>query len=101
MIPTWAVATMLVVAVLAANAPFVNNRLFVVGPSRAPKSLTWRLAELMVYATAVTVLGRALEARLGQVSPQTWEFYAVGACTFLTLAFPGFVWRYLRRGALH
>jgi hypothetical protein len=29
------------------------------------------------------------------VFPQSWEFYAVSACLFIVLAFPGFVLRYL------
>ncbi|RZL03018.1 MAG: DUF2818 family protein [Rubrivivax sp.] len=101
LIPIWAVTTMLLVAMVAANAPFLNNRLFLLGPRRVPKSLVWRLLELLVYAGLVFGLGRALEAQLGQNSPQRWEFYAVGLLTFLTLAFPGFVWRYLRRNAVH
>jgi hypothetical protein len=42
-----------------------------------------------------------MENALGQIAPQGWEFYAVSGAMFLTLAFPGFVWRYLwrRRGA--
>jgi hypothetical protein len=100
LIPDWAVGVVLVVAMLAANAPFLNNRLFLVGPLRAPKSLVWRLVELLAYATVVALVGRAIEGQLGQVVGQRWEFYAVGALTFLTLAFPGFVWRYLRRGAV-
>ena len=43
-------------------------------------------------------IGFALEARAGQIQPQGWEFYAALGFTFLTFAFPGFVWRYLRRG---
>jgi hypothetical protein len=39
----------------------------------------------------------ALESSIGQRAKQDWEFYAAGACLFLTLASPGFVWRYLRR----
>ncbi|MDO9002692.1 MAG: DUF2818 family protein [Aquabacterium sp.] len=101
LIPVWAVVAVLLVAMLAANAPFLNNRLFLLGPTRVPKSLFVRLLELLVYASLVFGLGRALEAQLGQTSPQRWEFYAVGALTFLTLAFPGFVWRYLRRNAVH
>ncbi len=101
LIPVWAVVCVLVAAMLAANAPFLNNRLFLLGPVRAPKSLVWRLGELLVYATLVVLLGRALEGHLGQVSEQRWEFYAVWSFAFLTLAFPGFVWRYLRRGSVH
>ena len=44
-------------------------------------------------------IGKALEAHAGQIHPQDWEFYAVTAALFLTLAFPGFVYRYLlKRG---
>jgi hypothetical protein len=45
------------------------------------------------------MLGRGLEHHLGQTSPVRWEFVAVWCCVFLTLAFPGFVWRYLRKSA--
>jgi hypothetical protein len=36
-----------------------------------------------------------LESHLGQIAPQGWEFYAVTGTMFITLAFPGFVFRYL------
>ena len=42
-------------------------------------------------------LGLLLENRAGQIAPQGWEFYVAMASLFLTFAFPGFVWRYLRR----
>lgn len=87
----------LLAAVVAANLPFVNERLFVVGPRRSPKGLGWRLLELVLLFSLVLGLGFALESREGQVHAQNWEFYAVALCLFLTFAFPGFVWRYLRR----
>jgi len=36
-----------------------------------------------------------LEQTMGQIALQAWEFYAVTATMFITLAFPGFVFRYL------
>ena len=93
-----AVWLVLFVALLGANLPFVNERLFVVGPSRARKSIGWRLLELVVMWGVTLALGFALEARVGQIQPQGWEFYAALGFLFLTFAFPGFVWRYLRRG---
>ena len=87
----------ILVAVVAANLPFVNERLFVVGPRRQPKSLGWRLVELVVLYGVTLAVGFALEARLGQLQRQGWEFYVAMASLFLTLAFPGFVWRYLKR----
>ncbi|MBA2723881.1 MAG: DUF2818 family protein [Methylibium sp.] len=92
-----AVWVVLALAVLAANLPFVNERLFVIGPLRAPKNLGWRLLELLVFGAGVVAFGMFLEARIGQRHPQGWEFYAIVLCLFLTLAFPGFVWRVLRR----
>ena len=91
--------TVLLAALIAANLPFVNERLFVLGPRREPKTVAWRVLELLVYGTLIALLGRALEAHVGQNAPQRWEFYAIGFCVMVTLAFPGFVWRYLRRGA--
>ena len=84
-------------AVVAANLPFVNERLLVVGPKRDPKALGWRLVELVLLYGATIGLGFALETRIGQRQPQGWEFYAAMASLFVTFAFPGFVWRYLRR----
>jgi hypothetical protein len=40
-------------------------------------------------------VGLALENHGGQVAPQGWEFYVVTGTMFITLAFPGFVFRYL------
>lgn len=92
------VILVLVLAAVAANLPFVNERLFVVGPRLVPaKSLGWRLLELACFGAVVVALGMALESRIGQRHPQGWEFYAIVICLFLTLAFPGFVWRILRR----
>lgn len=89
--------SVLIVALVAANLPFVNERLFLVGPRREPKALGWRLLELLLLGALVLGLGMALEQRIGQRHPQNWEFYVAAGCLFLTFAFPGFVWRYLRR----
>jgi len=42
-------------------------------------------------------IGLLLEKRAGQIAHQQWEFYAVTGALFITLAFPGFVYRYLLR----
>lgn len=97
LVPAWAVSVVLLAAVIAANLPFVNERLFVLGPRREVKPVAWRLLELLAYAFAVAVLGRVLESKLGQATSIRWEFVAVWLAVFLTLAFPGFVWRYLRK----
>ncbi len=86
---------LLLLAFCAANLPFVNSRLFAVGPARAAKSLGMRLLELIFFYFLAGSAGLALEKRAGQIAPQTWEFYAITAALFLTFAFPGFVYRYL------
>lgn len=85
----------LVVAVLAANLPFLNQRWLGVVPRSAPKSLGIHVLELVICYGLVGALGLALENADGQISPQGWQFYATTAALFLTLAFPGFVYRYL------
>jgi hypothetical protein len=90
----WAV---IVFAVLAANLPFVNQRVLAVGPHRAGKSLAWRSAELLVFYLLVGGVSLSLEQSLGQIYPQRWEFFATTLALFVTLAFPGFVFRYLIR----
>ncbi len=93
-----AVWLVLAAAIVAANLPYFNERLLLVGPRLAPKAAWWRLLELALMAVLTFGLGTALEARIGQRHEQGWEFYAAAACLFITLGFPGFVWRYLRRG---
>ena len=89
------VGLVLVLALLAANLPFVNHRVLLLGPVRHPKLLAWRMLELVLLYFVVGAVGLALEQQAGQIAPQGWEFYAVTGAMFLTLAFPGFVYRYL------
>lgn len=87
----------IVAALVAANLPFLTERVLGIVPLRSPKTVGVRLIELVVLYFAVGLLGVLLEKRAGQVTSQAWEFYAVTGALFLTFAFPGFVWRYLVR----
>lgn len=91
------ISLLLLLALVAANLPFFSQRLAVIGPHRPAKSLLWRLGELLVLYGLVGLVGVGLEQHAGQRAPQGWEFYAVSLSMFVTLAFPGFVWRYLLR----
>jgi hypothetical protein len=95
MTPSAAVTALIVLALLAANLPFLNDRLLAVVPLKFPKNLAIRLMELVALYFVVGGIGLLLEQRQGRIAPQGWEFYAITATLFLTLAFPGFVWRYL------
>lgn len=87
----------ILVAFAAANLPFVNDRLLGLVPLSGGKHLVVRIGELVLMYFLVGGLGLLLEHRAGQIATQGWEFYAVTAALFITFAFPGFIWRYLRR----
>lgn len=95
MTQTTSVWLVLGLAFLAANLPFLNERLLAVWPRAGDKSLWLRLLELAILYVMVGGIGLALEQHAGQIAPQGWEFYAITAALFLTFAFPGFVYRYL------
>ncbi|GKT23443.1 DUF2818 family protein [Acidovorax sp. SUPP3334] len=88
----------IVLAALGANLPFLSQRWLVVGPRAVPaKPMAVRLAEMVVLYFVVGGVALLLERRVGQIAPQQWEFYAITATLFITLAFPGFIYRYLLR----
>ena len=89
---------MIGLACIAANLPFLNHRVLALGPALQPrKALIVRIAEMLVLYFVVGGIGLLLEKRAGQIAPQGWEFYAVTGTLFITLAFPGFIYRYLVR----
>jgi hypothetical protein len=86
----------ILLAVLAANLPFFSERLFALIPLRiSPKPIWMCLFEMLVFYGLVGMIAYLLEARMGNVFTQKWEFYAITSCLFIVLAFPGFVFRYL------
>jgi hypothetical protein len=83
-------------ALIGANLPFLNQRLFACVPMRAAKKNAWlRIGELIVLYFAVGALGFLLEARAGNRFEQGWQFYAITFSLFVVAAFPGFTWQYL------
>lgn len=86
----------ILLALVCANLPFINQRLFALIPLRfARKPLWMRLAELITWYVAAGLAGFAVEAGLGNAFSQGWQFYAITACMMLVFAFPGFTWQYL------
>jgi hypothetical protein len=88
----WAVVLL---ALLAANLPFLTERFMAVVRLASGKNLALRLVELVLWYFIVGLIARALEYQAGQVAPQGWEFYTITGALFLTFAFPGFAYRYL------
>lgn len=92
---------LLILAFIAANLPFLLERIFfVVRPKAGSKNVVWRLLELVVLFFVVGGIALLLEGKQGDIHRQSWEFYAVNAALFVVFAYPGFVYRYLwrRRG---
>ncbi|MFJ3046301.1 DUF2818 family protein [Herbaspirillum chlorophenolicum] len=91
----------ILLAALAANLPFFNQQLFALVPLKKDaayiKPLWVRLIELLVLYFVVGLVAHFLEAGIGNIFSQGWEFYAITGCLFLVLAYPGYVLRYLRK----
>jgi hypothetical protein len=83
-------------ALVGANVPFFNQRLFAVVPlGRAKKSAWLRIFEVIVLYFVIGMIGFALEARAGNRFDQGWQFYAITFSMFVVFAFPGFTFQYL------
>jgi hypothetical protein len=96
------VLILLAIALLAANLPFMSERIgFVKRPAAGDKAFGWRLLEGVALYFAVGGIAWLIESRRGPVHAQHWEFHAVTAALFIVFAYPGFVARYLwrKRGA--
>ena len=85
------------VALALANLPFLTEKVFGLVALKGAKPLWIRLAELLVLYFVVGAVARLLEGRIGSVFAQDKEFYMLTVPLFVTLAFPGFVIRYLRK----
>jgi Protein of unknown function (DUF2818) len=95
MVQSASIWLVIVVAFAAANAPFLTKRFLLLFLLKSQKTLEIRLLELIVFYFIAGGLGLLLENRAGQIAPQGWEFYAITGALFITLAFPGFIYRYL------
>lgn len=90
-----AALTLILAAIVAANLPFLSNRIFFVKSGGIVKGLAWRLAEWLLLYFCCGVLAGRLESWFGPIHDQHWQFYAVTFFVFLIFSLPGFVMRYL------
>lgn len=90
-----AVWIVLLFAMVAANLPWLSNRvLFVAEPRSGVKNPWWRLLEWLLLYFLVGGITLGLEQKIaGERHAQDWEFYAVTFCLFLVFALPGFIYR--------
>lgn len=87
----------IILALVGANIPFLSHRRFGIFKSENKKKASIHFFELTIYFFLIGFISLLLEKNIGKIYSQRWEFYALSAALFLTLAFPGFVYRYLRK----
>jgi hypothetical protein len=99
---TLAVMVLLAIAILAANLPWLSERVLFVFPAPGGAKSGWlRLVEWLVLYFLVGGIAMGLEQKsFGVRHAQDWEFYAVTLCLFLVFALPGFIYRYDLKGHL-
>ncbi|MCL2875409.1 MAG: DUF2818 family protein [Betaproteobacteria bacterium] len=92
-------------ACVAANLPFLFERVLFIWFRSSGKGFGWRFLELLVLYLVIGGLAFLLEKNAyGSIYPKNWQFYVATLCLFLVFAFPGFVychlWRRNRRRAV-
>jgi hypothetical protein len=90
------VIILLVCGILAANLPWLSERVFFFfEPAGGKKGVAIRLLEWLVLLLIFIVAALGAENKvMGSNYHQGWEFYAVLVCLFLVFALPGFIYRY-------
>ncbi len=89
--------TLLILALLFANLPFLTTRAWGIFPVQHKKFMQ-HIVEMLVGFIIVAGLSYILEKRTGIVHSQGWEFFVVVICLYCVAAFPAFVWRYFWQG---
>lgn len=89
-----AIVLLLIVALIAANLPWLSDRIaFFAAPPVRGKSEWIRWAEWLVMFAVVGLIAAGLEYRTqGQLQGQGWEFWVINLALFAVLALPGFIY---------
>lgn len=90
------IVILLLLAVLAANLPWLTERfLLVFQPADRGKRFWMRLLEWLLLYFIAGFIGIGIERKAtGEFKSQDWEFYAVTVCLFAVFALPGFIYRH-------
>jgi len=85
---------LLCLLIVAANLPWLSNKLFAIVTLK--NKTGWiRGLEWLVLCVLSFALGFALEYKvMGTVTTQAWEFYVVALCLFAVFALPGFIYHH-------
>jgi uncharacterized membrane protein YhaH (DUF805 family) len=93
------ITLLLVIALVAANLPWLSERNFFVKPPKDGNKRVWmRLLEWLVLYGVVGVVALGIERTArGDIHPQQWEFIVVTLALFAVFAAPGFIYRHQLR----
>jgi len=91
-----AIIIFVILAFIAANLPWISERLFGLFPLKSEIKPVWlSLLEWFVLYLLVGGVALGLEKKFtSDIYPQSWEFYASTLCLFLVFALPGFIYRF-------
>ena len=82
-------------ALVAANLPWLSARIFFLVRPAGEKRAIWRWAEWLAFYVLVLLAAQGMERKInGEVYSQDWEFYVATICVFAVFALPGFLYRY-------
>lgn len=108
---TIAIFILFILALIAANIPFISDRVMFLYASKSRKIFWLRLLEWFSMYLLTLALATGLEIKLyGEAYskiweiwhfPQYWEFYIITLCLFLVFALPGFIYQYDLKKHLH
>ena len=86
----------LFVAFIAANLPWISERLFgVIELKTGSKSVWMAILEWFIMYLLIGMVALGIEKKFtSDVYSQGWEFYASTLCLFLVFALPGFIYRF-------
>ena len=93
---TTVIIIFLVVAFIAANLPWISERLFGLIAVKSGKKSAWlSLFEWFILYLLIGMVALGIEKKFtSEIYSQDWEFYATTLCLFLVFALPGFIYRF-------
>jgi len=98
------VLILFVVALIAANIPFISDKVLLVLNTDNDKKFWLRALEWFLMYLVVMVIAIGMEIKLHGNAyanvwefwnfSQHWEFYSITICLFVVFALPGFIYHY-------
>ena len=85
-----------VVAFIAANLPWISDRLFgLIAVKSGYKSIWLCFLEWFILYLLIGMVALGIEKKFtSDIYTQQWEFYVSTFCLFIVFALPGFIYRF-------